>query len=390
MRIKQKLGIYIHIPFCMKKCNYCDFLSFPGTEQAMDQYVAVLIKQLQFYGPMYKDYYVSSIFFGGGTPSILPASHIATIMSTIYKSFDVDANAEITIECNPGTIHKEKLSIYKQSNINRISLGLQSTNNEELKFLGRIHTYEDFLRSFDIVRECGFANINIDLMSALPYQTLATYEESLKKVISLKPQHISAYSLIIEEGTPFESLDTALLPSEDEEREMYYMTRNILEAQGYYRYEISNYSLEGYECKHNSSYWTRDNYLGVGLGSSSLIKTNNMYEGYKLPVNKRFKDYSDMETYMKGDFGTYEELTTLSPAEIMEEFMFLGLRLTKGISSLTFREQFGVALDTIYSSVIDELTKNNLITYKNNILKLTDLGVDLSNLVLAKFLNPKF
>ena len=339
--MKRDLEIYIHIPFCIKKCAYCDFLSGPGNEEAIDRYVKALLDEirgisetdipLSFFGD------VTSVFFGGGTPSVLTGEQLKKIMDTLRTNFSVAADAEITIEANPGTVTKEKLSIYSEIGINRISFGLQSTNNEELKLLGRIHTYEEFLESYKMARECGFHNINVDLISAIPRQTVESWEQSLKEIVKLNPEHISAYSLIIEEGTLFAKVygegtsKEEELPTEDEERLMYQRTEEILNDAGYHRYEISNYAKEGKECKHNLGYWERKDYLGLGLGASSLID------------NVRFKNTDDMETYIRfasNPFQMREDEEKLSKEAQMEEFVFLGLRKMKGISIKEFEVTF--------------------------------------------------
>jgi oxygen-independent coproporphyrinogen-3 oxidase len=274
----RELGIYIHIPFCVKKCAYCDFLSAPATEEMKQEYINALLTEIKSYSGNTKEYIVPNIFFGGGTPSCISADAVLSIMEAIREVFAVDIERlEATIEVNPGTVTRDKLEQYKNAGINRLSFGLQSTNDEELKLLGRIHTFEQFLENYHLARELGFHNINIDLMSALPGQTLSSWENTLETVLKLKPEHISAYSLIIEEGTQFYDLyrpgtkGAAELPDEDTDRLMYQRTKEILELNGYRRYEISNYAKPGFECRHNSSYWIGTDYLGVGLGASSLL-----------------------------------------------------------------------------------------------------------------------
>ena len=356
-------------------------------------YVNSLIERITFLGKKYC-LKVSTVFIGGGTPSILPDGLISDIMAALKNSFDMSDCYEITIECNPGTVSEEKLMEYKRSGINRLSFGLQSTDNHELAFIGRIHSYEDFLHSFNLARKCGFTNINVDLMSALPYQTFDSYKDTLLKVIALNPEHISSYSLILEEGTPMYSVDTSLLPDEDTEREMYYLTDALLKENGYNRYEISNYAKPAYECAHNKSYWTRINYLGIGLGSSSLMTLDECYKGTSLPIAVRFSETTDFKDFCSKDY-IYSEITalpsysTLSKAEVMEEFMFLGLRLTDGISKKNFKNTFGYDIDDIYDKVISALIAKNLIEYEGDFLKLTKLGIDVSNSVLAEFLEPE-
>ena len=295
---KKQLELYIHIPFCVKKCDYCDFLSFAADELTQKNYVTALQKELAFYGARYHDRTITTIFIGGGTPSWLNEEAMQTILETVYCCFSVEPDAEITIECNPGTITEHKFEVYRKIGINRLSIGLQSAHNEELKILGRIHTYEQFLKTYDMARKHGFTNINIDLMSSLPGQTPDIFCDSLHHVLQLKPEHISAYSLIIEKGTPFYDLykfdavrqeagmQTESLPTEEEEYQTTKMTQHILKEAGYHWYEVSNFAKPGYECRHNIGYWKRVDYLGVGLGASSLID------------NMRYSNTRDLYTYL--------------------------------------------------------------------------------------------
>lgn len=390
--------IYIHIPFCVKKCDYCDFLSAPCGSATREKYVRSLVRELEYYGDKYglkgRNIPVTSVFFGGGTPSILEAEQINAIMKCVKDTYNIEETAEITMECNPGTLTEAKLMGYRAAGINRLSIGLQSANDIELKSIGRIHTFEQFMEGFELARKCGFRNINIDLMSALPYQTLSSYEATIRKVLSLKPEHISAYSLILEEGTPLyermERLEAAGeptgLPDEDTEREMYYMTGRLLEEAGYKRYEISNYALSGYECRHNTAYWRRYDYLGVGIGAASCMD------------NVRTKNLSDIEEYMRifDETGTKasdgaldkQETDVLTDEDMMAEFMFLGLRMMEGVSKKAFNEAFGVDYDDIYGGVTDKLVAEGLleIADDNDRLWLTPLGIDVSNMVLAQFM----
>ncbi len=382
--MKKKLELYIHIPFCAKKCNYCDFLSGKMDASIWKAYVEQLIKEIRVQGQFYRDYQVSSIFIGGGTPSILSGAQICDIMSVIYENFIVEASSENTIECNPGSLDIDKLGYYKQSGINRISLGLQSTDNRELKLLGRIHTYEDFLDTYQMVREVGFNNVNIDLMSAIPTQSFKSYKSTLKKIVMLKPEHISAYSLILEEGTPFYKYFSSkdgkkYLPSEELDRKMYKFTKEYLAQNSYERYEISNYAKKDKECKHNIGYWTGVEYLGFGLGASSMV------------MDRRFHVERDFDKYMKIDFekdlsALYSDIEELDEFKKMEEFMFLGLRLTKGISSSEFYQKFGINLFKIFEKAIEKNLMLNFLEYKKPYLYLTDLGIDLSNRVMSDFL----
>lgn len=385
--MKKELELYIHIPFCVRKCAYCDFLSGPQDDETIKQYVVSLLEEIRAHGfnrDLISSHEVTSIFLGGGTPSILNISQIKRIFEAIKNTFAVTEDAEITIEANPGTVTREKLETYRSCGINRISFGLQSTNNEELKLLGRIHTYEEFLESFALARECGFDNINVDLISAIPKQTLASWEETLQNVIKLNPEHISAYSLIVEEGTLFAKVygdgcpGEKDLPDEEEERKIYYRTEEFLEEAGYHRYEISNYAKEGKECKHNLGYWERKEYLGIGLGAASLID------------NTRYKNTDDLAYYIKNASRLemiQEDIQVLSQKEQMEEFVFLGLRKMEGISEKEFKESFGISIDETYGIQLEKLLKEELLERKHARIMLTRRGIDVSNYVFAEFLN---
>lgn len=382
----QSLSLYLHIPFCVKKCHYCDFLSAPGSEEIKEQYVKALIQEITQKADNYKNFYVDTIFFGGGTPSILSLHLMAAILKALRESFRILPEAEISIEVNPGTADEDKLMGYRQLGINRLSIGLQSANDVELKAIGRIHTYLEFQKVYEQARKVGFSNINVDLMSALPGQTLRSYQDTIHKILQLQPEHISAYSLIIEEGTPFWEIygkgveeGNALsalvrLPEENTEREMYRLTKKLLEQAGYVRYEISNYAKPGFECRHNTGYWQRHNYLGLGLGSSSLIE------------NCRWKNETALRSYLKMQ-DTRTEIEVLSKEEQMEEFMFLGLRLTKGVSKRTFTELFGMQIEAVYGEILQKLTKEKLLVQsESDYVRLTERGIDISNTVMAEFL----
>ena len=380
----KELELYLHIPFCVKKCNYCDFLSAPAREETRAAYVDALLEEIRGFDEP-EDYEVVTVFFGGGTPSILPGQAIFRIMEALREKFSFRKGAEITLEANPGTVDKEKLSFYKKAGINRLSFGLQSADAEELKKLGRIHTWEKFLESFQLAREAGFSNINVDLMSALPGQTKESWEKTLRQVLALQPEHISAYSLIIEEGTPFYQLyekdverrdageEPELIPSEEEERAMYEATGRILKEQGYLHYEISNYAKPGRECCHNLGYWQRRDYLGFGLGASTLLN----------PV--RYKNTEDLEAYLGGDFSK-KEFFVLTKDNQIEETMFLGLRVLEGVSKEQFREQFSCELRVVYRKELEKLEKEGLLEEEGDFVRLTSRGIDLSNPVLAEFL----
>ena len=383
--------IYIHIPFCIRKCYYCDFLSGPSDKETIDKYVKALINEIKYHGEKYGrkgvDNPVSSIFFGGGTPSILDGIYIEEIMNKLKDSFEIEENAEITIECNPGTANEEKLKKYKEIGINRISIGLQSANDEELKSIGRIHTYKEFLEVYNTARRVGFDNINIDLMSALPNQTLDSYKDTLCKVIGLEPEHISAYSLILEEGIclyeTIENLEregkNTGLPDEDTERNMYYETKRILEESGYYRYEISNYAKKGYECGHNVAYWKRKDYIGMGIGAASCM------DGVRMKNISDIQEYIQIEE-MPSSCEEKSETEVLTKEDKMAEFMFLGLRMVEGVSVEKFEEEFCEDFNTIYGSITKKHIEEGLLIQNGENIRLTDLGMDVSNMVMSSYI----
>lgn len=382
--MRRPLELYIHIPFCARKCLYCDFLSQTASEMVCHGYVEQLLEEIGCQSGYYQGYEVVTIYIGGGTPSILKAEDIQAVMEAVKKNFRVDRGAEITIEANPGTVSREKLEAYLDCGINRISLGLQSADDRELKTLGRIHTFDEFLKTYQRVREAGFHNVNVDLMSALPGQTLSSWRSTLKKVTMMKPEHISAYSLMIEEGTPFYEMyhdHPELLPTEEEDREIYYASKAFLREQGYERYEISNYARPGFECRHNIGYWTGVEYLGLGLGASSYIQ------------NFRFSNEADLETYRKinmrgedADQRLHQNISDLSQREQMEEFMILGLRMSRGVSGSEFIRRFGLNMWNVYGDALHRLQENRLIEVESPWVRLTDFGVDISNYVLSEFL----
>lgn len=384
-----QVGIYLHIPFCAKKCNYCDFLSAPADWNTQKRYVEALKKEISFYQDRLENYTISSIFFGGGTPSVLEEKWIKELLEIIFEAYSVEEDAEITIEANPETLTKEKLESYKKAGINRLSIGLQSTENEQLKRLGRIHTYEKFLEIYAFARNAGFDNINVDLMSALPFQTQSEWEETLRKVVSLvpKPEHISAYSLIIEEGTQFYEIEEDLsLPKEEADRQMYWRTKELLEREGYLRYEISNYALSGKESRHNQIYWNLKEYLGMGLGASSYFGGSRFKNTEDLKEYLSFLEDSNLQHNKKEKIGLQRDIQILSKKERMEEFMFLGLRQTKGISEHKFLELFQVNVMELYGNKVESAIQMGMLWRKNGRIGLTERGIDVSNIVLAEFL----
>ena len=403
---KKDLRLYVHVPFCVKKCAYCDFLSGPSNEKGIKAYFDALYKEIRSYKDRTKDYKVSSIFIGGGTPSCVDSEYIVRTLSELENVFkiSVENKPEITIEVNPGIIDETKLIDYKNAGINRISFGLQSTHDHELRLLGRIHSYSQFEENYRLAREMGFNNINIDLMSALPDQTITSWEETLYSIIKLNPEHISAYSLIIEEGTSFydtygpEGKDKEKLPSEEIDRLIYTTTRDILLSNDYERYEISNYAKRGYECRHNMAYWEGVYYLGLGLGSASLIEntrfsnTNSLTE-YQNQIDCYHKDIMSPNLLTKATnhllddlIGIRRNIDSLSKNQQIEEFMFLGLRTSAGVSKNNFFNKFGIAMDDLYDDLLLKLEREGLITINNDTIVLTDFGIDVSNRVLSEFL----
>ena len=372
---RKQLELYIHIPFCIRKCQYCDFLSGPSDRKTRDRYMDALQKEIQAVRDV-EAYEIVSVFIGGGTPSVLEAGAIASLMDTVRKKFALRDDIEITIEANPGTVDREKLSVFRRAGINRLSLGLQSTDPAELKMLGRIHTYEEFLQSYRMARAAGFDNINIDLMFAVPGQTEEAWKQHLREVAELEPEHISAYSLIIEEGTPFAEKELDL-PDEDTEYQMYEDTAEILKEYGYHQYEISNYAKKGYECRHNAGYWKRTEYLGLGLGASSLYGGLRFFNTRDMQEYLRFSDQAEK---------IRKEVTRLGRKDEIEEFMYLGLRMTEGVSEEDFEEKFGEKLENIYAPVLQKYKETGFLEYTGTNWRFTRKGIHVSNHILADFL----
>lgn len=374
------LSLYIHIPFCIKKCLYCDFPSYGGCESIFDDYVNSLINEIRETKESFSDYNIKSIFLGGGTPSILSPKLTGKIMDTVFNCFNIDSNCEITTEANPKTVDEFKLREYKAMDINRISFGVQAWQNNILKSLGRVHTIDDFIKNIAQARDIGFKNINADIMFALPNQTLYDWEETLEKIIKLNPTHISAYSLIIEDGTVFGKMyDEGNLKPCDEvlDRKMYYMAKEMLSDKGYNQYEISNFAKEGFECYHNKVYWRCDEYIGYGLGSHSYFN------------GERFNNTYDIEKYIgsKGKYSVIKEnIEKLKTEDMYAEFMFMGLRMTKGIEKQRFFERFNKSVFDVYGNEIKHLKELNLINETDTNIMLTEKGVDVSNTVFEKFI----
>ena len=375
-----RFGIYVHIPFCKKKCKYCDFISFFGSDEKIDKYFNYLNKEIE--NSKYKYREVTTIYIGGGTPSLPNPEYISNIINKISENFKISKNAEITVEVNPGTVTKEKIEKYKSSGVNRISIGLQAVQNRLLKLIGRIHTYEEFLESYNIIKNAGIDNINVDLMLALPTQTLEELKDSVNEIIKINPKHISLYSLILEEGTELEKLvdDNKIeLIDEKTEREMYWETKKILEKNGYNQYEISNFSKKGFESKHNMDCWNQEEYIGFGLAAHSYVE------------NKRFSNTENFDEYIKNiENNEYEKNIQLHETQDREakakEFMMIGLRKIEGISISEFERRFRINPLFYFRFEIEKLVNEDLIEVDLDNIKLASKGLDLANLVFEEFL----
>ncbi len=384
---KKVLSLYVHIPFCRRKCLYCDFLSFSGMDGRIEEYIRKVIWELKERSAAYRGYKLITVFIGGGTPSIAPAGSIQYLMESIGQYYDIDEDAEISIEANPGTLDIGKLKNWRKSGINRLSIGCQSLDDDELRILGRIHRADDFYKAYEMARSSGFDNINVDLMCALPGQRCDGFLKSLRGITDLQPEHVSVYSLMIEEKTPFYDLyskademrsagkEQDLLPSEEEERSMIHLGRDLLAKAGYYQYEISNYALPGRECRHNMVYWERGDYEGVGIGAASCVG------------DVRKKNTENMDRYLRAQ--NIDELTIekqeLTPEEIRSEAMFLGLRLSNGIDIQEYSSRYGKSPEVIYGDWILKMKKDGLLEYDGGYLNLTDRGRDLANYVMTGF-----
>ncbi len=373
----KELGIYVHIPFCKRKCHYCDFLSFSGATFLIDNYIKALKQEIDKTEINNNEFIVKTIYFGGGTPSFIDSKYIVEILQLIKNKFNILENAEITIEVNPGTIDEQKLKDYFDAGINRISFGLQSTKGDLLRLVGRIHSYSSFVNGYNLARDIGFKNINVDLMIGLPVQRLNDVEKDLERVIELKPEHISVYSLIVEEGTKIEEKlkkDELYLPSEDEERKMYWKVKKELENNGYIHYEISNFAKSGYESKHNVACWNQEEYIGFGLGAHSYFN------------NKRYSNTIDFDEYFDWPENSKIMHEKQEKEDTMNEYMLLGLRKIEGVKISEFKNKFACNPIYLYREVLNKLVKNNLIEIDEDNIKLTDKGIDLANLVWEEFI----
>ena len=374
------LGLYVHIPFCVKKCRYCDFNSFKLNIDEKRKYLNSLKKEMELYKENFKDKNIDSIFIGGGTPSILNEEEIKILFQNIKNNFKIKDSAEITMECNPGTLTLNKLKAMKECGVNRLSIGLQAVQNNHLEYIGRVHTYEEFEKNYFQAKEVGFENINIDLMYALPNQSKEDWKESLEKVVKLNPTHISAYSLILEENTElfnmYERNEFELL-DEDTDIEMYKYTINYLKYHGYNQYEISNYAKKGFECKHNILYWKCENYVGLGVSASGFVNET------------RYNNFCDLDKYeeiIHSGKKPIEWEEKLSIKDKIEENIFLGLRMNEGIKFKDFREKYNFNFEDEYKNEIDKLKKIELINVNNEGIKLTQKGKEISNSVFVEFM----
>lgn len=371
--IKMKeIGIYIHIPFCKKKCDYCDFISYCNQENLVEAYIEAVKKEI-IENLKNMAYDVKTIYIGGGTPSSIASKYIVEIMNTIKECLSLE-DTEITIEVNPGTITEAKLLDYQKVGINRLSIGLQETHDELLKSIGRIHTYEQFLETYKLARKVGFQNINVDLMIGLPNQRIADIKQSLEKIIMLKPEHISSYSLILEEGTKlyekYEAKEIEL-PDEELERNMYWYVKNTLENNGYIHYEISNFSKQGYESKHNLSCWNQEEYIGIGVAAHSYLD------------GKRYSNTNSIEGYIKNNEKIIHEIQTKEDKQ--KEYMLLGLRKIEGISIQTFKNKFAENPIFLFRKELNKLVEEELLIIDGDTIKLTNKGLDLANIVWEEF-----
>ena len=378
--------MYLHIPFCARKCNYCDFLSFSADAGVQQQYIDQLKRELLFAAASCSGKSISSVFIGGGTPSVISESSIAELLSVIRDAYELAPDAEISIECNPGSTMRHKFASYRRAGINRLSLGLQSADNAELKMLGRIHSFEEFLKSYQGARMEGFDNINIDLINCIPLQRAESWKKTLNAVTMLRPEHISVYNLILEEGTPFYKMHEQgflKLPDEEEQALIDDFTLEFLGQKGYEHYEISNWARPGRECRHNCGYWNGTPYLGFGLGAASCF------------ANTRWSNVREMERYLSlrfdddafdPDAELRREKHALSRRESAEEFMYLGLRMARGVDPADFYGRFGLRLEQVYGQQLAKAVEEGLMEKEEGRYHLSRRGMFLSNRVLAEFL----
>lgn len=365
-------GLYIHIPFCLQKCSYCDFVSIPCGDALFAPYIGALEREME----QYEGEVVDTVFIGGGTPTVLPAPLLERLLLKINRTFQLAADTEWSVEANPKTLTEEKLSVLKEGGVNRISIGAQSFQNQELRLLGRIHTAQDVYNTMELAKKAGFTNINLDLMSALPGQTFPMLLDSLRQAVSSSPAHISCYSLILEEGTPLAQEVTAgkyTMPDEDTDRMLYENAVRYLREQGYKQYEISNFAKEGYACRHNLKYWDCMPYIGIGAAAHSFTGA------------ERYQNIDDVREYIRDPISR-QHVVSLSKEDCISEFMMMGLRKTAGISEAEFALRFGETLDGLYKDCIDRFLEGGFLARENGRLFLTPRGVDVSNSIMCEFL----
>ena len=372
----QSLGLYIHIPFCRSKCHYCDFCSFPNaSERDFEDYVAALCRDLEKRAADCGDHRVDTVYVGGGTPTVLPWRLLEKIFDTVMRTYRVSPNAEITAECNPKTADAEKLAAMRRMGFNRLSIGMQSSHDEELRALGRIHGFSDFCATFSAARDAGFDNISADLMMGIPGQTVASYLETVDRLCALSPEHISAYGLIVEEGTPFGDMGKRLiLPTEEAEEEMYFKGIERLAAQGYRQYEISNFAKAGYESKHNLRYWNCEDFLGFGPAAYSDFG------------GARFGNSRDLTAYIAGN-EIVADCEHPTANERMNEYVMLRMRLSEGVSLIDFEARFGVSFESVFGERLKTLNIGHLLVPSPDRIAFTPAGMRVSNAVLAELLD---
>lgn len=385
---EKELGIYIHIPFCKQKCYYCDFVSFSNKEEYIEKYVETVKREIDSYD--LSNYNITTIYIGGGTPSRIPSEKIQEILGKIKQKISKNQtrweDIEITIELNPGTVDEEKIKKYKEIGINRLSIGLQSTNNKLLKEIGRIHTFEDFKNTYNLVKKVGFENINVDLMIGLPNQTISDVKESLNEIIKLNPTHVSVYSLIVEENTKMEQLINSKelqLPDEELERQMYWYVKNTLELNGYNHYEISNFAKKGKESKHNLNCWEQKEYIGLGLAAYSYLNGVRYGNTSNIEEYINVQDFYNRSELEESGIRIVDEVQTLEDKR--KEYMLLGLRKIEGVSIQKFKEKFVENPIFLFRKELEKLVNEELIAIDGDCIRLTNKGLDLANIVWEEF-----
>lgn len=390
MKNSNLLEIYIHIPFCEKKCNYCDFCSFISDDWTINEYMNVLNKEIIYKSFIANDKEITSIYIGGGTPSFIPTNHIYNILNNLYNHYNISKNCEISIELNPHSAITFKLKDYYNFGINRLSFGVQSANDNELKFLGRLHNFYDFLKCYDDCIHIGFKNINVDIMKGIPLQNSESYKNTLKQIMKLNLKHLSIYDLIIEEGTYFYSLykqNKLFLPTDTELEFIDNITKELTEYYHYNRYEISNYAKDGYYCIHNLGYWSDINYIGFGLNSASYIENIRLKNPTKISkyLNINFENYGE-SVDINDNKKYYDEITELTINDLMSEFIFLGMRKINGIKAKDFYDKFDKRIEDVYKIPLEKYLSLGLIFYNDGRYYLSDRGLDISNDIFADFL----